>query len=121
MGYGPTGMAIDSSGDLWVANQLSGTVVEYSPAELAQASPAPTVTIHVEGAGGVAFDPSGNLWASINFATAPVTGAVEEFTKAELAKSGTRRRWCSPSAKGTADPRSTPQETCGRAATAKTR
>jgi len=88
IGYGPTDMAVDSSGDLWVGNQLSNTVVEYSRAELAQASPAPTVTIHVEGAGGVVFDPSGDLWASINFATAPA-GAVEEFTKAELAKSGT--------------------------------
>jgi hypothetical protein len=88
MNYGPTDLAVDSSGDLWVANQTGGTVVEYSRAELVQPSPAPTVTIHVEGPGGVAFDPSGNLWASINFATAG-NGAVEEFTKAELAKSGT--------------------------------
>jgi hypothetical protein len=88
IGYGPTDMAIDSAGDLWVTNQLSNTVVEYSRAELAQASPAPTVTIHIEGAGGLAFDPSGDLWATINFATA-ANGAVEEFTEAELAKSGT--------------------------------
>jgi secreted PhoX family phosphatase len=87
MGNGPTDMAVDLSGDLWVVNQFSNAVVEYSRAELALASPAPTVTIHVAGPDGVAFDPSGDLWVTINRATAS-NGAVEEFTQAELAKSG---------------------------------
>jgi hypothetical protein len=38
---GPSGFAFDSSGDLWVANG-TGTVVEYSRADVATASPVPT-------------------------------------------------------------------------------
>jgi hypothetical protein len=77
--HGPGGLAVDSSGDLWVANEV-GSVVEYSRADLAQPSPAPTVTIAYV-AGGLAFDPSGDLWA--------INGTdVAEFTKAEIAKSG---------------------------------
>jgi hypothetical protein len=37
---GPGELAFDASGDLWVANLTSSTVVEYSRAELATASPA---------------------------------------------------------------------------------
>jgi streptogramin lyase len=76
---GPGGIAVDSSGNLWVANE-SGNVVEYSRAELAKASPAPTVTIS-PGGDGLAFDPSGNLWVSTG-------SSVVEYSKAELAKSG---------------------------------
>jgi len=78
---GPGSVAVDSTGDLWVANNETGTVVEYSRAELAKASPAPTVTISYGGAGGLAFDPSGDLWAD-NGTT------VVEFTKTQLATSG---------------------------------
>ena len=75
----PGGLAIDSSGDLWVANEL-GRVVEYSRAELAQPSPAPTVTLAYV-AGGLAFDPAGDLWA--------INGTdVAEFTQAEIVRSG---------------------------------
>jgi hypothetical protein len=77
---GPVDMAVDSSGDLWVANEDGDTVVEYSRAELAKSSPAPTMTISTATVG-LAIDPSGDLWVD--------TGtAVEEFTKAQLAKSG---------------------------------
>ena len=76
---GPGGIAVDSSGNLWVANE-SGDVVEYSRAELAKPSPVPTVTIS-PGGDGLAFDPSGNLWVSTG-------SSVVEFSKAELAKSG---------------------------------
>jgi hypothetical protein len=76
---GPGGLAVDSSGDLWVANEV-GRVVEYSRAELAQPSPTPTVTISYV-ASGLAFDPVGDLWAA--------NGTdVAEFTKAEIAESG---------------------------------
>ncbi len=75
----PGGLTFDPSGDLWVADE-AGHVVEYSRADLAQASPAPTVTISY-GAGGLAFDPAGDLWV--------INGTnVVEFTKAEIAKSG---------------------------------
>jgi ligand-binding sensor domain-containing protein len=76
---GPGGLAVDTSGDLWVANE-AGHIVEYSKADLTHASPAPTVTISY-GAGGLAFDPSGDLWV--------INGTdVAELTKAEIAKSG---------------------------------
>ena len=80
---GPGSIAVDSSGNLWVANEsgdISGDVVEYSKAELAKASPAPTVTIS-PGGGGLAFDPSGNLWVANG-------SNVVEYSKAELAQSG---------------------------------
>jgi hypothetical protein len=77
--HGPGGLAVDASGDLWVANEI-GHVVEYRRADLAQPSPAPAVTISYT-AGGLAFDPAGDLWA--------INGTdVAEFTKAEIAKSG---------------------------------
>ncbi len=86
---GPNSITFDSSGDLWVANDLAnqpgssgfGTIVEYSRAGLAEASPVPSVTISFQ-AGGLAFDPSGNLWAT------GTSGTVVEFSKSQLAKSG---------------------------------
>jgi hypothetical protein len=85
---GPLGMVVDSSGNLWVANGLGNTVVEFDRAELAKASPAPTVTLRIPNCPtGVAFDPSGDLWVGTNCGPAP-RGAVKEFTQAELAKSG---------------------------------
>jgi len=76
---GPGGIALDSSGDLWVANE-GGTVVEYSRAALAEASPSPTVTLSY-GGGGLAFDSAGNLWVANGT-------VVAEFTKAQIARSG---------------------------------
>jgi NHL repeat len=38
----PTGLAVDSSGDVWVCNQLTPNVVEFSKAELTKSGyPAP--------------------------------------------------------------------------------
>jgi sugar lactone lactonase YvrE len=85
---GPLGITVDSSGDLWVANGLGNTVVEYSKVDLAEASPAPTVTMGLKDGStpfGVAFDPSGHLWVATTFGA---LGSMEEFTKPELAKSG---------------------------------
>jgi hypothetical protein len=82
---GPSGLTFDSSGDLWVANNSNdNNVVEYSKAELSSPSPAPTVTISQSGSGamGLAFDPSGDLWVTKDNFTAV------EFTRAQLAKSG---------------------------------
>jgi hypothetical protein len=84
----PGSLAFDPSGDLWVLDP-NGTVVEYSKAELAKASPTPTVTIlslslisRKNIAVGLAFDPSGDLWV-----TKFERDAVE-FTKTQLAESG---------------------------------
>jgi sugar lactone lactonase YvrE len=85
---GPDSVAVDSSGDLWVANS-TGTVVEYGRAELSEASPIPTVTIsggasgHLVNPFGLSLDPSGDLWVADGG-----TGTVVEFAKAQLARSG---------------------------------
>jgi sugar lactone lactonase YvrE len=85
----PQAIAFDSSGDLWVANSGSSTVVEYDRAMLATASPAPAVTIsggaqqNLDAPYGLAFDRAGNLWVSNN-----ASGYLAEFAKADLAKSG---------------------------------
>ncbi|HXW79948.1 MAG TPA: hypothetical protein VEJ84_10640, partial [Acidimicrobiales bacterium] len=82
---GPGSLAFDSSGNLWVAN-IVGTVTEYDKAELASASPAPTVTLSSAAfvtPGGLAFDASGDLWVADTG-----SGEVFEFTKAQLARSG---------------------------------
>jgi hypothetical protein len=84
------GVAFDASGDLWVSTVKS--VVEFSKAELAKAKPAPTVTVSSSGGAQLVFDPSGNLWMVTGggpdcFGT-PCTNEVVEFTKAQLAASG---------------------------------
>ncbi len=72
---GPVGLAFDSSGDLWVANESANTVVEYTPGQLVSGDPPPSVIIgaHVPSAGSSAslsgphdltFDRSGNLWVA---------------------------------------------------------
>ncbi len=85
----PYGLAFDASGDLWVANNNSNTVVEYKKSELAKASPAPSVIISsspdqaLNGPSGLAFDSFGNLWVDNGG-----TNTVIEYTKAELSGSG---------------------------------
>jgi hypothetical protein len=77
---GPGSITANLSGDLWVANP-SGTIVEYTRADLGRASPVPTVTLSYSPAI-VSFDPSGDLWAN-------TSSAIVEFTKSQLARSGT--------------------------------
>jgi sugar lactone lactonase YvrE len=66
----PAGLAVDAAGDLWVANDLSGTVVEYSKASLASGPVVPAVTISsdrsrsLSGPYALAFDSSGDLWVA---------------------------------------------------------
>jgi streptogramin lyase len=93
------GIGLDPSGDLWVTTQVSktcphGCLVEFSKAELAMASPKPTVTISSTGGTDPVFTPSGNLWMVTGggpkddcFGT-PCTNELVEFTKAQLATSG---------------------------------
>jgi hypothetical protein len=93
------GIGLDPSGDLWVTAQVSktcphGCLVEFSKAELAVASPKPTVTISSTGGTDPVFTPSGNLWMVTGggpkddcFGT-PCTNELVEFTKAQLATSG---------------------------------
>jgi NHL repeat len=85
----PSSLTFDPTGDLWVSNETTATAVEYSKAELAKASPVPTITISADASGdfsipwGITFDPSGDIWLADNG-----TSSLMEFTTAELAKSG---------------------------------
>ena len=86
---GPVGLAFDSSGSLWVANDANSTVVKYTSAQLAATgSPAPSVTISATGTSlvnpiGLAFDSGGNLWVA-NFGNATVV----KYGSAQLASTG---------------------------------
>jgi secreted PhoX family phosphatase len=66
----PEGLAFDASGDLWVANYNSSTVVEFTPGELVTGAPTPAVTISPDRSGSLdapddlAFDSSGDLWVA---------------------------------------------------------
>ena len=87
---GPVTLALDPTGDLWVANDDNRTLVEYSKSALLKAdNPAPAVVISAASRGelinpyGMAFDRSGNLWVANSG-----IGTVTEFTKAQLARSG---------------------------------
>ncbi len=61
-------LAFDSSGNLWVSVVWSGTVVEFTAAQLATGgtkTPAVEVT-GLSAPAGIAFDRSGNLWVASN-------------------------------------------------------
>lgn len=75
--YEPTGLAFDSSGDLWVADCANNRTLEFAPpftngeaASLVLGQPNFQTTIGVTTQTGMycpwglAFDPSGNLWVS---------------------------------------------------------
>jgi streptogramin lyase len=83
-----SGVAFDSAGNMWVVNDNSNTVVEYTPAQLASSSnPTPSVTLSGPALNfpyALAFDASGDLWvANININT------IVEFTPSQLLSSGT--------------------------------
>ena len=90
----PYALAFDASGDLWVANININTIVEFTPSQLrSSGTPDPVVTItenpNVVGEfgttpAGLAFDPSGNLWVTHNGLS-----TVVEYTKSQLAATGT--------------------------------
>ena len=86
--YGPVAMAFDRSGDLWVANFNTGTVVELTRAQLAMPNPVPNVTITLPSGAvavptGMAFDPWGDLWVVDSGVS-----QIVEYTKAQLTTSG---------------------------------
>ncbi len=58
---GPAGLAFDASGDLWIANMLNNSVVEFTPAQIAASGdPAPATVItgsSLSAPFGIAFDP----------------------------------------------------------------
>ncbi len=84
-------MAMDSSGNIWVANTVANTIVEFTQLQLAVGgAPAPTVTLSstansLDSPFSLAFDRSGDLWVANG---GPGTGSVVEFTPGQLAASG---------------------------------
>jgi sugar lactone lactonase YvrE len=85
---GPTTLAFDPGGDLWVANENTSTLIELSQAQLATHNPVPRVTISAADGAlanpfGMAFDRAGDLWVVGNGA-----GRVYEYTREQLATTG---------------------------------
>jgi streptogramin lyase len=86
----PANEVFDRRGDLWVGNEASNTIVEFTPAQLARSgSPVPHATIKADNDGSLvspephAFDAAGDLWV-VNARN----DTIVEFTPAQLAKSG---------------------------------
>jgi hypothetical protein len=62
---GPEGLAVDRSGDLWVANfRAFDNVVEYTPPFSNSSAPVLTISTGIHGPQTLAFDSSGNLWVA---------------------------------------------------------
>ncbi len=88
---GPTGIAFDASGDLWVASTFPGALEEFNPSQLtASGMPAPSVTLSdtsgsIVGPLMIAFDAAGDLWvANGNLSTS----SVVMFSPGQLIASG---------------------------------
>jgi sugar lactone lactonase YvrE len=87
---GPTSLALDGSGNLWVGNGINSTIVSFSPAQLAASgTPTPVVTLSATASSiatpsALAFGRSGNLWV----ANGVLPGTVVSFTPAQLAATG---------------------------------
>lgn len=82
---GPSGLAFDQSGDLWVANSIGSSIVAFRPSQIAASgSTAPFETLFLPDTllapTAIAFDNNGDLW------TNSTTGAaVLEYTITQLA------------------------------------
>ena len=91
---GALGIALDSSGDLWVANHGTTTIFEFNAAALPTTSGSMTLTPNImlsddgkgsiQGPWALAFDSAGNLWSS----NANSGNTVVQFSKASLAATG---------------------------------
>jgi DNA-binding beta-propeller fold protein YncE len=60
----PRGLAVDSKGNLWVANSAGNNILVYSPSYVLQKSK--TITTGISDPWGVAFDHWGNPWVANN-------------------------------------------------------
>ena len=60
----PRGLAVDSKGNLYVANSAGNNILVYSPGYTLQKSK--TITAGITTPWGVAFDPIGDLWVANN-------------------------------------------------------
>jgi len=86
---GPSALAVDANGNLWVANASASTVVEFSGTQLTTSgSPTPAVILSASNGSlsapsSVAFDASGDLWVAND-----LTSTVVEFGASQLGSSG---------------------------------
>ncbi|MGA2838437.1 MAG: hypothetical protein ABSF84_17780, partial [Acidimicrobiales bacterium] len=86
---GPIQGAFDASGDLWMINQGSSSITEYTKSQVAQGgNPHPATTLlsngtNLDGPSSLAFDGAGDLWVS-NYGD----DTIVEFTPAQLAAGG---------------------------------
>lgn len=82
---GPTGLAFDGQGRLWVINRASGNLVRYEPAQLLESgAPAPAVILRRPGFPvTLAFDAAGSLWIADD-----LEHSIFTFTAAQLAAPG---------------------------------
>lgn len=65
----PSAIAIDASGDAWIANNGSSSVTEYSPNGTALSTAAGYTAGGMDGVVGIAIDPAGNAWVANDLAT----------------------------------------------------
>ena len=85
----PVGLAFDSSGDLWVANDAANTLLDFTPTQLVSGGNiAPAIQIYGNGTSlnaprEIAFDSSGDLWVAED-----TSGYIEEFTPTQLSATG---------------------------------
>jgi len=89
---GPSTVAFDSGGNLWVTNFNGNSIFEYTPSQLHNLKkhvPTPAVTIsedngsNLSGPEGIVFDSSGNMWVG-----AEDGQVIVEYTPAQFAASG---------------------------------
>ena len=75
----PKGLAVDSKGNLYVANSGGNDILVYSTAYTQVA--AKTITQNVSNPSGVAFDAAGNLWVSnTGTSNGGANGSIAEYT-----------------------------------------
>jgi sugar lactone lactonase YvrE len=85
----PFALAFDATGNLWVANFVGPTVVEFTASQLgASASPTPAVTLSATAGSlsnpeGLAVDASGTLWVANEF-----NSTVVAFSPSQLGATG---------------------------------
>ena len=88
---GPTGIAFDAAGDLWVVQEPK--LIEYTPSQLkVSGTPTPAITIGDDGSHslnsplGMAIDPAGGIWVA-NGNLPPYS--VVRFSPSQITASGT--------------------------------
>jgi DNA-binding beta-propeller fold protein YncE len=76
---GPAGLAVDSKGNLYVANFGGNEILVYNTSYVQIT--AKTITENINYPAGVAFDPAGNLWvANLGTSNGGPNGSVAEYT-----------------------------------------